>query len=83
MFTKYSAVKMPLENKLSALIDDFESEAAAEIQTRQWCTNKRRMEGKPFSRMGEFLLAYQIQLGDGHGGIYAHRSLIRCCGNGG
>ena len=72
MFTKYSAVKMPLENKLSALIDDFEKvKPLLKFRLVNGARNKRRMEGKPFSRMGEFLLAYQIQLGDGHGGIYA------------
>lgn len=63
---------MPLENKLSALIDDFEKvKPLLKFRLVNGARNKRRMEGKPFSRMGEFLLAYQIQLGDGHGGIYA------------
>lgn len=72
LFTSYSAVKIPLENKLSELLDDFEKvKPLIEFRLINGARNKRRMEGKPFSRMGEFLLSYQIQIGDGNGGIYS------------
>ena len=58
MFTKYSAVKMPLENKLNALIDDL-----AEWENFCWLIRSS----------WEMVMA----------GSMRHRSLIRCCGNGG
>lgn len=72
LFTTYSAVQIPLENKLSELLDDFEKvKPLIEFRLINGARNKRRMKGKPFSRMGEFLLSYQIQVGDGNGGIYS------------
>ena len=71
LFTAYSAIRIPMENKLNELLDDFEKvKPLIEFRLINGARNKRRMEGKPFSRMGEFLLSYQIQLGDGHGGLY-------------
>ncbi len=72
LFTTYSAMQLPLEKKLSTLLDDFEkAKPLIGFRLINGARNKRRMAGKPFSRIGEFLLAYQIQMGDGHGGIYA------------
>ena len=72
LFTAYSEIRIPMENKLNELLEDFEKvKPLIEFRLINGARNKRRMEGKPFSRMGEFLLSYQIQLSDGHGGIYS------------
>ena len=72
MFITYSSMPAPVEHQLSTLLDDFEKvRPLISFRLINGARNKRRMQGKPFSRLGEVRLAYQIQVGDGHGGIYA------------
>ncbi len=71
LYTNYCAIQIPMENELNGLLDDFERvRPLIEFRLINGARNKRRMEGKPFRRIGEFLLSYQIRIGDGNGGIY-------------
>lgn len=72
LYTTYASMGHPVEEELSELLDDWEkTKQLITFRMINGAKNTRRMKNKPFSRLGEFLLAYQIQIGDGHGGFYA------------
>lgn len=72
LYTNYASMGNAVEMEFSEILDDWEKiRKLITFRLINGPKNTRRMKNKPFSRLGEFLLAYQIQVGDGRGGFYA------------
>lgn len=72
LYTRCSTVRFPLEERTRELLADFKkAKPLIRFKLINGVRNKRRMEGKPCSRVGEFLISYQLQIDDERGGIYA------------
>ncbi|MDO4545769.1 MAG: DUF5688 family protein [Bacillota bacterium] len=71
IFEAFSAHRLPGGNELAEAIEDLEiCRPLIECRLINERANRRRLEGRPYKRFGEFALSYQIKVGDGGEGFY-------------